>query len=113
MIQHGDDAGVGVVLVEADVVLALAELVGGAVQQPGNMVHGRADLVADSFVRAERNRGKPDRTGGAEAAPAITGGQRTAETVERDGAPRPAVGTGNVAQWNLDRTRSLAIRYLV
>ena len=58
--------GAGVVLVEADVVLALAELVGGAVQQPGNMVHGRADLVADSFVRAERNRGKPDRTGGAE-----------------------------------------------
>ena len=54
VIQHGDDAGVGVVLVEADVVLVLSEFVGGAVQQPGNMVHGRADPAADGFVRAER-----------------------------------------------------------
>ena len=41
VVEHGDDVGVAVVLVEADVAFELAELVGGAVEQTARPIDGR------------------------------------------------------------------------
>ena len=110
MVEHGDDVGVAVVLVEADVALELAELEGGAVEQTGCPIDGRADPASRGLVRAQHMGGEADRARGAEAAAAVEGGERPAVPVEGDGALRPAVGTGDQRagdREDIDRTGRL------
>ena len=76
VVEHGDDVGVGVVLVEADVAFERAELEGGAVEQAARPIDGRADAAAGGVVPAQHFGREADGARGAEAAAAVEGGER-------------------------------------
>ena len=110
VVEHGDDVGVAVVLVEADVAFVIAELEGGAVEETACPIDGRADPAADGLVRAQHMSGEADRARGAEAAAAVEGGERPPVPVEGDGALRPAAGVRDQRagdREDIDRTECL------
>ena len=95
VVEHGDDPGVAVVLVEADVALVLTQRVGGGVEQALGLVEGGPGELAVRGPLGQHVAGKAERAGGAEAAAAVEGDEGAAAPVKGDGALRPALGPGD------------------